>query len=167
MSAVVPTAADLGAAASRQLSEVQRPSNHVIVTPARGPWGPSKTDRLSPCPDVGPSNAVLPTRQNLCALGHLVWMAGMAVGPDNLPTGSCRQDRVSIDMETRSSITSLPASGAMRSVAAMPTARHCRTTNRNRLSGRRLTSTRATSCDGSLILRMWRSAGAVRFNSTQ
>lgn len=37
--------------------------------------------------------------------GHLVWMAGMAgmaVGQHNLPTGSCRQDRVSIDLETRS-----------------------------------------------------------------
>jgi hypothetical protein len=33
---------------------------------------------------------------------HLVWMAGMAVGQHNLPTGSCRQDRVSIEMETRS-----------------------------------------------------------------
>jgi len=33
----------------------------------------------------------------------------------------------------------------MRSVAAMPAVRRCRTTNRNRLSERRLTSTRATS----------------------
>jgi hypothetical protein len=29
-------------------------------------------------------------------------MAGMAVGQNNLPTGSCRQDRISIDVETRS-----------------------------------------------------------------
>jgi hypothetical protein len=29
-------------------------------------------------------------------------MAGMAVGQHNFPTGSCRQDRVSIDRETRS-----------------------------------------------------------------
>src|ERR1700674_6131194 len=34
--------------------------------------------------------------------GHLVWMAGTAVDQHYLPTGSCRQDRVSINMETRS-----------------------------------------------------------------
>ena len=45
----------------------------------------------------------------------------------------------------RTSIMLLPASGAMRSVAAMRPARRCRTTNRDRLSGLRLTSTRATS----------------------
>src|SRR5260370_12490100 len=44
------------------------------------------------------SSKPLCTRQH----GHLVWMAGMAVGQHNLPTGSCRQDRVSIEMETRS-----------------------------------------------------------------
>lgn len=37
-----------------------------------------------------------------CAAQSLVWMAGMAVGQHYLPTGSCRQDRVSIIMETRS-----------------------------------------------------------------
>src|SRR5262249_55607388 len=50
-----PIGADLCAAASRQLSEVHRPS---VV------W-PFITDH--PNPDVGPSNAVAPTRQNLCA----------------------------------------------------------------------------------------------------
>jgi hypothetical protein len=47
----------------------------------------------------GPSNSSKPLQS---AARSLVWMAGMAVGQHNLPTGSCRHDRVSIDMETRS-----------------------------------------------------------------
>jgi hypothetical protein len=100
-----PRAADLCAAASRQLSEVQRPSNHVVVTPARGPMR-SIENRLTltmarrgtqQCGSVNSPKPLCTKRH-----GHLVWMAGIAVSQHNLPTASCRHDRVSIDMETRS-----------------------------------------------------------------
>ena len=51
----------------------------------------------------------------------------------------------------RTSITPLPASGAMRSAVILRRARRSRTRNRNRPSDRRRISTRMTSCGGSLI----------------
>src|SRR5215471_1724528 len=57
----------LGGCGKSAASEVQRPSNHVVITQA---VHRKQTD--SQCPDVGPSNVVPPTRQNLCALGSTV-----------------------------------------------------------------------------------------------
>jgi hypothetical protein len=61
-----PIAADLCAAASSYLRYTGRQIN-VAVTPARGPHAVHPKQATLTTPDVGPSNAVPPTRQNLCA----------------------------------------------------------------------------------------------------
>jgi hypothetical protein len=101
-----PRASDMSVATSRQLSEVQRPSNHVVVTLARGSMR-SIENRLTltmlrrgRTQQCGSANSSKPL--NIRQHGHLVWMAGIAASQHNLPTASCRHDRVSIDMEIRS-----------------------------------------------------------------
>jgi len=82
------------------------PSNHVVVTLARGSMRSIENRLTLTMPrrgrtqQCGSANSSKP----LCIRqrGHLVWMAGMATSQYNLPTASCRHDRVSIDMEIRS-----------------------------------------------------------------